>query len=90
MGNEAKIFEVLDELRERVTRIETKLDTTPKCPDPGACVRVEKALFDHNRRLTILELAQSQRLGERTAIAAVCTAVGIGVGWAIELFRGNH
>lgn len=75
--------------RDDLQRMFTKLDTIhsalevinskPTCPDPLACVRIDKALADQNRRLVVLELARQQSIGERTVWNIVCGFVGAAV-----------
>jgi len=75
-----RLFERMDEMNSRLQ----VLQSTPQCPDPGACKRMEVALFEQNRRLITLELARQRTLGELTAVGTMCTILGAVVGWIIE------
>ena len=86
-----KIYAALDEIKERLTRVETIIDHQVKCPDPGSCMRLEKqlesSLSDLEQRTSALELSESKHLGERTMIGVFCTAIGVAIGWVIEFVK---
>ena len=82
-----RIYDALDDIKKRLTRVEVLIESQPKCPDPGACIRVEKAGGEYNKRIMMLELAESRRLGERTMIGLLCTGLGIAVTSIVEFFR---
>lgn len=75
-----KLFERMDEINARLQ----VLQAAPKCPDPGACKRMEVALVEQNRRLVSLEVARQRTLGEITAVGTMCTIIGAVVGWIID------
>jgi len=78
-----RMFEKLDEIH----TVLAVLKAAPVCVDPNACKRLEAAIGDQNARLVRLELARQKLLGERTAIAVLCSGMGVIVGWLIEIFH---
>jgi chromosome segregation ATPase len=82
-GEVKRIFDKLEEIHGSLA----VLKAAPACADPSACKRMEGALVDQNKRLVRLELERQRLLGERTAIGVVCSAIGVGVGWLLEIFH---
>ena len=74
-GDIRQLFEIVSKTQQAIVRVETKLDTTPKCPDPGACTRVERACVEQNRRLAVLETAENKRTGAFVAVGLVCSGL---------------
>lgn len=98
-GHEARISALESErkeIREDFHRLFAKMEevatslavmkSVQHCPDPGACIRLEKSMVDQNRRIALLELADSRRMGERAIIGTVCVFVGSLIGWVINWF----
>jgi len=78
-----RMFEKLEEIHSVVA----VLKAAPSCSDPNSCKRMELVLADQNKRLVRMELDRQKLLGERTTIGVVCSIVGVGIGWLIEIFH---
>ena len=85
-----QIFRRLDTIAADLAAMQATMKERPNCPDPGACLKLEAALSDQNRRLMAIELARQKTLGEISGIGLACTAVGGLIGWALELWHINH
>jgi len=78
-----RIFSKLEEIAQAVAVASSK----PTCPDPGACVRLERSASDLNRRLMMLELSEQKRNGVIVACSSFGVIVGAVITWAISLFH---
>jgi hypothetical protein len=76
-----RIFSKLEEIAQSVAVSTSK----PSCPDPGACMRLERAYVDQNRRLTLLEMAEQRKVG----LIAGVTIIGAVIGWIMNLVFGR-
>ena len=78
-----KIFSKLEIISAQLITLGTK----PACPDPGACLRIEKSAVDLNRRVMMLEM-QSQKInGIMIACSAIGGVVTLVVSWIISLIK---
>jgi hypothetical protein len=82
-----KLFTLVSETKQAMARIETKLDLAPKCPDPGACTRVEEGLEDLDSRVDKLEASEDRRIGVFATIGAICSLVGGATALLVECLR---
>lgn len=82
-----KLYEMVGEIKAVAIRIEATMAAAPKCADPGACVRVEKALVEQNHRLVYLEAQENKRVGAIAITGLICTFVGAGISLAVSWFH---
>ena len=82
-GDFLRIFDKLEAIHNDLATLKAQ----PVCPDPGACVRVENALVDQNRRLGILEADKQAILGGKTLVVGGCVVVGFLVQTLISWFH---
>ena len=86
----SKLFELMSTMQQAVVRIETKMDATPRCPDPGACVRVERGMQDYGVRIHALEKAEDKRTGFLAAVSVLSTLLGGAIAMLVNWISGRH
>jgi hypothetical protein len=83
------------DVRERVTRIESKLDELnkavlqfPRCPGAGACMQLMPRVDDQENRIRKVEDSLSQFRGAGTTLRFLWAAIGgtlvAGIVWLIQ------
>lgn len=82
-----ELYKMTGDIKASVTRIEAQVQAMPRCPDPGACLRVEAALVDQNRRIGFLEAQENKRIGAIAITGLICTVIGAGISLAVSWFH---
>jgi len=84
-NNELRIFEILDDFRERLTRIETSISQN-RCSDPNACISLRKEVDD-------IKSQQNKAVLYGTLIGGIVVGAVFGIKEAarkaLELFTGQ-
>lgn len=79
-----------------LARIELEIARFPRCSAPNTCLtlaenitRLTAVVEEQEKRLRALESSRSEFTGGAKMFTAICTALGISIGWGLAWLKGK-